>query len=186
MGVLARPDGMTIVIGGDLDGEAKDSSGDEGCVGFRQGGCCRIRRRPETPRPCSCSGITGDRTSPPFSVPDPASKENRIFRLSESALAASDRRFPVLRFFGSETALPGIGVLRRPDTERECPASPKALCVSNRSIGPSRVPVCHPCQSLATRRRVTLVGHGLEDVSFCLRSKDGGLTIILYLCHRHT
>lgn len=92
------------------------SSGDEDCVVVLQGGCCRIRRKPEAPRPCSCSGIMGGRTVVPVSVPDPASKENRSFRFSESALAASDNRLPVLRFFGSEMALPGMGEILRADT----------------------------------------------------------------------
>lgn len=36
----------------------EDSEG--GSVGARDGGCCRILRRPEAPRPCSCSVMTGD------------------------------------------------------------------------------------------------------------------------------
>lgn len=120
---------MVIDIDGDLVGEAKASSGDEGSVVVRQGGCCRIRRKPETPRPCSSSGIMGGRTIVPFSVPDPASKENRIFRFSESALAASDNRLPVLRFFGSEMACPPVGEIGRADTLRVCPASSIQLCI---------------------------------------------------------
>jgi hypothetical protein len=38
----------------------RDDDSDEGIVGARGGGCCRIRRRPEAPRPCSCSVTTGD------------------------------------------------------------------------------------------------------------------------------
>lgn len=37
----------------------RDDAPDEGIVGAR-GGCCRIRLRPDTPRPCSCSVMIGD------------------------------------------------------------------------------------------------------------------------------
>jgi hypothetical protein len=39
---------------------ARDELVEGGRVGARGGGCCRIRRRPDAPRPCSCSVITGD------------------------------------------------------------------------------------------------------------------------------
>lgn len=38
----------------------REEDSDEGMVGTRGGGCCRIRRRPDAPRPCSCSVMTGD------------------------------------------------------------------------------------------------------------------------------
>jgi hypothetical protein len=41
---------------------ARDELAEGGRVGARGGGCCRIRRRPDAPRPCSCSVITGDLT----------------------------------------------------------------------------------------------------------------------------
>lgn len=41
---------------------ARDELAEAGRVGARVGGCCRIRRRPDAPRPCSCSVITGDLT----------------------------------------------------------------------------------------------------------------------------
>lgn len=38
-----------------------DESAEEiGTVGVRGGGYCRIRLKPEAPRPCSCSVMTGD------------------------------------------------------------------------------------------------------------------------------
>jgi hypothetical protein len=38
----------------------REEESEEGRVGARTGGCCRIRRRPEAPSPCSCSVKTGD------------------------------------------------------------------------------------------------------------------------------
>ena len=38
----------------------RDDDSDEGIVGARGGGSCRIRRRPDAPRPCSCSVMTED------------------------------------------------------------------------------------------------------------------------------
>lgn len=38
----------------------REEDPEEGNVGARGGGCCRIRRRPDAPRPCSCSVMTGD------------------------------------------------------------------------------------------------------------------------------
>lgn len=38
----------------------REDDPEEGNVGARGGGCCRIRRRPDAPRPCSCSVMTGD------------------------------------------------------------------------------------------------------------------------------
>jgi len=80
----------------------KEASGDEERVWGRDG-CWRIRRKPEIPRPCSCSGITGDIAivSPrSCSMLDPASIENRILVFS-AGLQVFAMRFPVLRFFGS-------------------------------------------------------------------------------------
>ena len=44
---------------GPMDGFREDAS-EGGSVGTRAEGCCRIRRKPEAPRPCSCSVMTGD------------------------------------------------------------------------------------------------------------------------------
>lgn len=38
----------------------REEDSDGGSVGARAGGCCRIRRSPEAPSPCSCSVMTGD------------------------------------------------------------------------------------------------------------------------------
>jgi hypothetical protein len=38
----------------------RDEDPDDGNAGARAGGCCRIRRRPDAPSPCSCSVMTGD------------------------------------------------------------------------------------------------------------------------------
>ena len=78
-----------------------EDEGDGGSVGVRDGGCCRIRRKPDSPRPCSCSGMTGDLAIGSYSTEAPASKENRILAFSLD-LAESDNRLPVLRFFGRE------------------------------------------------------------------------------------
>lgn len=43
---------------GVIDAFREDDS-EEGMVGAL-GGCCRMRRRPEAPSPCSCSVMTGD------------------------------------------------------------------------------------------------------------------------------
>ena len=44
---------------GPTDAFLEDDS-EEGRVGARGGGSCRIRLRPEAPSPCSCSVMTGD------------------------------------------------------------------------------------------------------------------------------
>lgn len=44
---------------GPTEGAREDDS-EGGSVGARTGGCCRIRLRPLTPKPCSCSVIIGD------------------------------------------------------------------------------------------------------------------------------
>ena len=46
-------------VRGPTDG-LREEDPEEGNVGARGGGCCRIRRRPEAPSPCSCSVMTGD------------------------------------------------------------------------------------------------------------------------------
>jgi hypothetical protein len=38
----------------------REEDSEEGMVGTLRGGCCRIRRRPDVPSPCSCSVMTGD------------------------------------------------------------------------------------------------------------------------------
>ena len=39
---------------------SREEDSEEGIVGTREGGCCRIRLSPDAPRPCSCSVIIGD------------------------------------------------------------------------------------------------------------------------------
>ena len=94
--------GKLIVIEEDLDGKVNDDSGDGGSVGVREGGYCRIRRRPETPRPCSFSGKIGDLAIESCSLGFPLSSEKRILA---AAFEASAKRLPVLRFFGIEMML---------------------------------------------------------------------------------
>ena len=38
----------------------REETSEEGVVGTREGGCCRIRLSPDAPRPCSCSVMIGD------------------------------------------------------------------------------------------------------------------------------
>lgn len=75
----------------------KDDSGEGGEVGALDGGFCRIRRSPDTPTPCSCSGRIGDLAIPSNSVGFPPSMENRIL-LEDGGMLIG--RFPVLRVFG--------------------------------------------------------------------------------------
>lgn len=44
---------------GPTEGFREDDS-EEGMVGTRDGGCCRMRLSPDAPRPCSCSVMMGD------------------------------------------------------------------------------------------------------------------------------
>lgn len=44
---------------GPRDGLREDEP-EEGKVGARGGGCCRMRRKPDAPSPWSCSVMTGD------------------------------------------------------------------------------------------------------------------------------
>lgn len=80
----------------DLGGRAYGVVGEAGAVGAREGareaGCCRILRRPDIPRPCSCSGTMGD-------LAVLVSKATRSCP-SWAALVALARRSPVLLFFG--------------------------------------------------------------------------------------
>lgn len=63
---------------GPTEGAREDDS-EGGSVGARAGGCCRIRLRPLTPKPCSWSVIIGDLDIVSKSAAeDPASKLNRI------------------------------------------------------------------------------------------------------------
>ena len=50
-----RAGGGLSVIEEDLGGSAYGVVGDGGWVGAREGGFCRIHRKPETPKPGSCS-----------------------------------------------------------------------------------------------------------------------------------
>ena len=88
-----------------------DDSGEEGKVGARYRGCCRIRRRPEDPSPCSCSDIRGALGMESYSVIEPASNEKRILDVS-AALTVCPRRLPVLLFLGNETLSAGVLDLR--------------------------------------------------------------------------
>lgn len=47
---------------GSVNEESGDGERDTPRDGARDFGCWRIRRRPETPRPCSCSATMGDKT----------------------------------------------------------------------------------------------------------------------------
>jgi hypothetical protein len=63
----------------------------------------RMRRRPETPSPCSCSGTTGDLA---ILSKEPASIDIRFaVSTTRGAPRAYERRFPVLLFFGSGASL---------------------------------------------------------------------------------
>ena len=87
------------VIEDDRGGNAYEAEGEAGCEGARDGGCWRIRRRPDIPSPCSCSGsIEVLAESKP--VVEFVSKETRNFPSSIDVLVFA-RRSPVLRFFGS-------------------------------------------------------------------------------------
>ena len=88
------------VMEDDLGGNAYEVEGDAGCDGARDGGCWRIRRRPDIPSPCSCSGSIGVLTAESKPVAELVSKETRSFPSSIDFLVFA-RRSPVLRFFGS-------------------------------------------------------------------------------------
>lgn len=88
-------------------GTEKDALGEEECEGAlegpreesREGGSCRIRRRPDAPKPTSCSATFEDMAAGSFSfLVDPAS-EKRI-RACSVFFPVCGSRFPVLRFFG--------------------------------------------------------------------------------------
>jgi len=85
---------MPRVIEEDRGGNAYEAVGEDGCEGAREGGCCRIRRRPDIPSPCSCPEKLGDMTA------EPVSKLTRGFPSSDTTLSPASR-FPVLLFFGS-------------------------------------------------------------------------------------
>lgn len=70
-------------------------------------GCWRIRRKPDTPRPCSCSGMMGDKEVESKSKADPTSTEGRCLVLS-ALLPVIPIRFPVLRFLGIIITLGGV------------------------------------------------------------------------------
>ncbi len=85
----------------------KEDSGEGGSVGARDKGCCRIRRSPEDPSPCSCSGMRGDLPIRSYSMMEPASNENRILVVS-AALTDCAKRLPVLLFFGNDRLSAGV------------------------------------------------------------------------------
>ena len=84
----------------DLGGNAYELEGDAGCDGARDGGCWRMRRKPDIPSPCSCSGSIGVLVAGSKTVDEFVSKETLSFRSSTGFLVFA-RRSPVLRFFGS-------------------------------------------------------------------------------------
>ena len=104
--VNVREEGRLRVIEDDLEGIENDDSGEDGNVGVRAGGCCRIRRRPDTPKPCSCSGMIGDLAIASYSLDGPASNENRIL-VPSAAFGTPASRFPVLRFLGRDSVSVG-------------------------------------------------------------------------------
>lgn len=97
VGVKPRLD-RPSVIDEDLGGSEKDCVGDDGMVGALNGGCCRIRRKPDIPSPPSYSAAMGDLRSGLF--PIPASKETRSLP-SPVLFFPIASRSPVLRCFGS-------------------------------------------------------------------------------------
>lgn len=88
------------VMEDDLGGNAYELEGDAGCDGARDGGCWRIRRKPDIPSPCSCSGSIVVLVAGSNPVEELVSKETRSFPSSTGFLVFA-RRSPVLRFFGS-------------------------------------------------------------------------------------
>ena len=92
----------------DRMGGTRGVEGEEGIVGAREGardvGCCRIRRKPDMPSPCSCSEMMGDLAVMP---PGPASKDTCIFPslVVFPALLALASRSPVLLFLGMQSGL---------------------------------------------------------------------------------
>ena len=87
------------VIEDDLGGNAYEAEGEAGCEGARDGGCWRIRRRPDIPSPWSCSGSI-EVLAESKAVFELVSKETRSFPSSIDVLVFA-KRSPVLRFFGS-------------------------------------------------------------------------------------
>lgn len=88
------------VMEDDLGGNAYELEGDAGCDGARDGGCWRMRRKPDIPSPGSCSGSIGVLGAGSKPVDELVSKETRSFPSSIGFLVFT-RRSPVLRFFGS-------------------------------------------------------------------------------------
>lgn len=88
------------VIDEDLGGNAYEAEGEAGCDGARDWGCWRIRRRPDIPSPCSCSGSIGVLIGMSKPVVELVSKATRSFPSSIN-FPVFARRSPVLRFFGS-------------------------------------------------------------------------------------
>jgi hypothetical protein len=79
-------------------------------------GCCRIRRRPESPNPCSpeCSGIIGDFDNLSSSGPnvEPMSREYRFLFADRPGWEVYERRLLVLLFLVIRTALAGVNLKR--------------------------------------------------------------------------
>ena len=86
------------VMEADRGGRAYERVGDEGVVGTRESGCCRIRRRPDIPSPRSCSAEMGDLVA--LSREVPASNDTRSLP-SPGSFFPADSRSPVLRFLGN-------------------------------------------------------------------------------------
>lgn len=98
---------MFSVIEDDREADVKADSGEDGRVVTLEGGCCRIRRKPDAPGPCSCSWSIGDLPIFSKSFGLPPSIENRIL---VADFAASVSRLPVLRFLGIDIAIGGTNV----------------------------------------------------------------------------
>lgn len=79
MNVLELVIFVMFIIEDDLEiGSIEEFSGDDGIVDVLEGPPCRIRRKPEVPSPCSCSGKIGDLATPSSSIDLAPSMENRI------------------------------------------------------------------------------------------------------------
>lgn len=122
LGVKPRDVGMPEVIDEDLGGSVKEFVGDDGCVGGRDIGCWRIRRRPDIPSPRSCSPEMGDLSAGSWA--DPASKEIRSFPSSAVLLLLASKS-PVLLFFG---------ILSMPGSASDFSSS-KTICCGPESTG---------------------------------------------------
>lgn len=119
-------------VRGPTDG-LREEDPEEGNVGARGGGCCRIRRRPEAPSPCSCSVMTGDLDMVSYSAVVRPASEKRI-RAFSKLFGAFANRFPVLRFFGMARSGAGGDWLRPPSLSVGFVSTPCWISPSGASI----------------------------------------------------